>query len=203
MPTPGREPAPGRGGGGGRGPLPALPARIVAALQPPQFIEPAQPRPRRDGPGHGRRALTPSCSTSRPTSSATCWPATAGDPAQRGRHPPEPGPDRHRLHPEHRRRARSAPSPSARARAAPPPPVELVPRSLFNPNLSAAWFAAVTAVINNVTSLASCSPGRALIREQEHGHHRTSAGDAGHPLEIMLSSCGRWRWWCWWRRACR
>ena len=51
-----------------------------------------------------------------------------------------------------------------RYRAAAPQPVELVPRSLFNPNLSAAWFAAVTAVINNVTQLGILLTGAALIR---------------------------------------
>ena len=74
-----------------------------------------------------------------------------------------------------------------RYRAAAPQPVELVPRSLFNPNLSAAWFAAVTAVINNVTQLGILLTGAALIREREHGTIEHLLVMPVTPLEIMLS----------------
>ena len=74
-----------------------------------------------------------------------------------------------------------------RYRAAAPQPVELVPRSLFNPNLNAAWFAAVTAVINNVTQLGILLTGAALIREREHGTIEHLLVMPVTPLEIMLS----------------
>jgi ABC-2 type transport system permease protein len=90
-----------------------------------------------------------------------------------------------------------------RYRAAAPQPVELVPRSLFNPNLSAAWFAAVTAVINNVTQLGILLTGAALIREREHGTIEHLLVMPVTPSRSCSPSCGRWRWWCWWPRACR
>ncbi|MDX9700132.1 MAG: ABC transporter permease, partial [Rhodocyclaceae bacterium] len=66
-------------------------------------------------------------------------------------------------------------------------PVELVPRTLFNPNLNASWFAAVTAIINNVTMLGILLTGAALIREREHGTIEHLLVMPVTPLEIMLS----------------
>jgi ABC-2 type transport system permease protein len=74
-----------------------------------------------------------------------------------------------------------------RMRAPPVQPVELVPRALFNPNLDAAWFAAITAIINNVTMLGILLTGAALIREREHGTIEHLLVMPVTPLEIMLS----------------
>ena len=76
---------------------------------------------------------------------------------------------------------------AARYRAAAPAPVKLVPRSLFNPNLNASWFAAITALINNVTQLGILLTGAALIREREHGTIEHLLVMPVTPLEIMLS----------------
>jgi len=70
---------------------------------------------------------------------------------------------------------------------APPQPVALVPRAMFNPNLDAAWFAAITAIINNVTMLGILLTGAALIREREHGTIEHLLVMPVTPLEIMLS----------------
>ncbi len=74
-----------------------------------------------------------------------------------------------------------------RHRAAAAQPVELVPRALFNPNLDATWFAAVTAIINNITQLGILLTGAALIREREHGTIEHLLVMPVTPLEIMLS----------------
>ncbi len=74
-----------------------------------------------------------------------------------------------------------------RYRAAVPAPIELVTRTLFNPNLSNAWFAAVTAIINNVTMLGILLTGAALIREREHGTIEHLLVMPVTPLEIMVS----------------
>ncbi|AUN94113.1 ABC transporter permease [Pseudazoarcus pumilus] len=74
-----------------------------------------------------------------------------------------------------------------RLRAPPVQPVELVPRAMFNPNLEAAWFAAITAIINNVTMLGILLTGAALIREREHGTIEHLLVMPVTPLEIMLS----------------
>ncbi len=74
-----------------------------------------------------------------------------------------------------------------RHQAPAPQPVELVPRTLFNPNLNASWFAAVTAIINNVTMLGILLTGAALIREREHGTIEHLLVMPVTPLEIMLS----------------
>ena len=72
-------------------------------------------------------------------------------------------------------------------RAAAPAPVNLVPRTLFNPNLNQSWFAAITAIINNVTQLGILLTGAALIREREHGTIEHLLVMPVTPLEIMLS----------------
>ena len=74
-----------------------------------------------------------------------------------------------------------------RYRAPAPQPVELVPRSLFNPNLSQSWFAGVTAIINNVTMLGILLTGAALIREREHGTIEHLLVMPVTPAQIMLS----------------
>ena len=50
-----------------------------------------------------------------------------------------------------------------RMRAPAPQPVELVPRAMFNPNLEASWFAAINAIINNVTMLGITVAGSAVL----------------------------------------
>ena len=74
-----------------------------------------------------------------------------------------------------------------RYRATPAQPVELVPRAMFNPNLNQGWFAAVTAIINNITLLGIMLTGAALIREREHGTIEHLLVMPVTPLEIMLS----------------
>jgi ABC-2 type transport system permease protein len=56
-----------------------------------------------------------------------------------------------------------------RYRTVAPLPSELEPRTLFNPNLTQAWFTAVMELINNVTMLSIILAGAALVREWEHG----------------------------------
>jgi ABC-2 type transport system permease protein len=56
-----------------------------------------------------------------------------------------------------------------RYRTVAPLPSELEPRTLFNPNLTQAWFTAVMELINNVTMLSIILAGAALVREREHG----------------------------------
>lgn len=74
-----------------------------------------------------------------------------------------------------------------RMRTPAPQPVELVPRAMFNPNLEAAWFAAITAIINNVTMLGILLTGAALIREREHGTIEHLLAMPVTPFEIMTS----------------
>lgn len=51
----------------------------------------------------------------------------------------------------------------------PPQPVDLVVRVRFNPNLTGKWFGGVMEIINMVTILTVVLVGAALIREREHG----------------------------------
>ena len=74
-----------------------------------------------------------------------------------------------------------------RYRAAAAQPVDLVTRAMFNPNLNQSWFAAVTAIINNITMLGILLTGAALIREREHGTIEHLLVMPVTPLEIMLS----------------
>ena len=74
-----------------------------------------------------------------------------------------------------------------RYRAAPAQPVNLVTRAMFNPNLNQSWFAAVTAIINNITMLGILLTGAALIREREHGTIEHLLVMPVNPTEIMLS----------------
>lgn len=48
-------------------------------------------------------------------------------------------------------------------------PLHLVIRKEFNPNGEAAWFTAIVALINQITTLTVVLTGAALIREREHG----------------------------------
>ncbi|GAC1029627.1 ABC transporter permease [Pseudomonas sp. No.21] len=57
----------------------------------------------------------------------------------------------------------------ARYRGANAMPAELTVRTLFNPNLTQAWFGGVMEVINQITMLSIILTGAALIREREHG----------------------------------
>ncbi|HET8707801.1 MAG TPA: ABC transporter permease, partial [Pseudomonadales bacterium] len=66
-------------------------------------------------------------------------------------------------------------------------PVDLIPRTMFNPNLTESWFAAVTAIINNITMLGILLTGAALIREREHGTIEHLLVMPVTPLQIMLS----------------
>ena len=66
-------------------------------------------------------------------------------------------------------------------------PVQLIERAMFNPNLTESWFAAVTAIINNITLLGILLTGAALIREREHGTIEHLLVMPVTPLELMLS----------------
>lgn len=74
-----------------------------------------------------------------------------------------------------------------RYRAPASAPIEINTRVLFNPNLQASWFSAITAIINNVTMLGILLTGAALIRENEHGTIEHLLVMPVTPLEIMLS----------------
>ena len=74
-----------------------------------------------------------------------------------------------------------------RHRGAAPQPAQIVERAMFNPNLNESWFAAITAIINNVTQLGILLSGAALIREREHGTIEHLLVMPVTPLEIMLS----------------
>ena len=74
-----------------------------------------------------------------------------------------------------------------RGRQAATPQVELVTRAMFNPNLSASWFTAIASIINNITMLGILLTGAALIREREHGTLEHLLVMPVTPLEIMLS----------------
>jgi len=67
------------------------------------------------------------------------------------------------------------------------PRVDLTLRSRFNPDLNQTWFAAVMAVINNVTMLSIILAGTALIREREHGTIEHLLVMPVTPLQIMLA----------------
>ena len=70
---------------------------------------------------------------------------------------------------------------------APLPPVEIVVRSLFNPNLEASWFVGVMQIVNMITVLAIVLTGAALIREREHGTLDHLLVMPLTSLEIMLA----------------
>jgi len=49
------------------------------------------------------------------------------------------------------------------------PPVNLVERTMFNPNGVSAWFSSIVAIINQLSLLTIVLTGAAVIREREHG----------------------------------
>ncbi len=67
------------------------------------------------------------------------------------------------------------------------PTVDLALRARFNAGLNQTWFAAVMAVINNVTMLSIILAGTALIREREHGTVEHLLVMPVTPAEIMLA----------------
>ena len=142
------------------------PGRIVAALQPPQFLPPstsASPT----WTAAWTPAATPSCSTSRPNFQrdvlagrspalqlnidATRRMAQTGAAYIQNILADEVRAFVQRMRARRRSRSNS------------------LPRAMFNPNLEASWFAAINAIINNVTMLGILLTGAALIREREHG----------------------------------
>lgn len=67
------------------------------------------------------------------------------------------------------------------------PFVALALRVAFNPNLDAAWFLGVMALLNNITMLAVIVAGAAVIREREHGTLDHLLVMPLGPLEIALA----------------
>lgn len=72
-------------------------------------------------------------------------------------------------------------------RSDPKAPVDIEERVRFNPNLTRSWFAAVVAVIDNITMLAVLLTGAALIRERERGTVEHLLVMPVTPFEIMTS----------------
>jgi ABC-2 type transport system permease protein len=66
-------------------------------------------------------------------------------------------------------------------------PIDLVLRTLFNPNSESDRFTAIMEVVNNVTMLAIILAGAALIREREHGTIEHLLVMPVGPAEIMLA----------------
>lgn len=73
-----------------------------------------------------------------------------------------------------------------RYRAVTEPRVGLALRARFNPELNKSWFAAIMAIISEVTMLSIVLTGAALIREREHGTVEHLLVMPVTPLEIML-----------------
>ena len=163
-----------------------LSARIADAFYPPLLPAAEADHAGGNGRAHGRRAPTPSPSTSRRTSSATCWPgARQRSSSTSMRHgcrqaftgsgyiqtivTGEVQPIRSRAT-GRRRRCRSI---SRCGRA-------------FNPKLSKSWFGAVMQLINQITMLSIVLTGAALIREREHGTIEHLLVMPVTPFEIMI-----------------
>ncbi len=72
-------------------------------------------------------------------------------------------------------------------RGTPAAPVSLALRTRFNPNLTQAWFGALSELINLVTMLSIILTGAALIREREHGTIEHLLVMPVTPGEIMFS----------------
>jgi len=66
-------------------------------------------------------------------------------------------------------------------------PINLVIRARFNPNLTTAWFSAMTQVVNQITLLTVILTGAALIREREQGTVEHLLVMPVVPAEIMLA----------------
>lgn len=65
--------------------------------------------------------------------------------------------------------------------------INLVTRSLFNPNRQSPWFVSVMQVINNITLFSIFLTGAAFIREREHGTIEHLLVMPLEPAEIMLA----------------
>jgi ABC-2 type transport system permease protein len=66
-------------------------------------------------------------------------------------------------------------------------PLDLVVRTLFNPNRNTVWFSSVMQIINNITILSVLLTGAALIREREHGTIEHLLVMPVTPSEIMVA----------------
>jgi ABC-2 type transport system permease protein len=66
-------------------------------------------------------------------------------------------------------------------------PIDLVERTLFNPNRNTVWFSSVMQIINNITILSVLLTGAALIREREHGTIEHLLVMPVTPSEIMVA----------------
>jgi ABC-2 type transport system permease protein len=75
----------------------------------------------------------------------------------------------------------------SRAEGSPEAPVNLVTRTMFNPNVTTAWFTSVMGIINNITMLAIILAGAAIVREREHGTMDHLLVMPVTPLEIALA----------------
>jgi ABC-2 type transport system permease protein len=73
-----------------------------------------------------------------------------------------------------------------RYRSVPQLPVDLALRVRFNPALTQSWFGSLMEIINNVTMLSIVLAGAALIREREHGTVEHLLVMPVTPSEIML-----------------
>lgn len=74
-----------------------------------------------------------------------------------------------------------------RTDAKPEQPLRVVVRKEFNPNGEAAWFTAILALINQITTLTVVLTGAALIREREHGTIEHLLTLPLTPFEIAIS----------------
>ena len=66
-------------------------------------------------------------------------------------------------------------------------PINLVIRTLFNPNLHTQWFQGIMAIIQHVTLLVLVLVGAALLREREHGTVEHLLVMPVRPTEIMIA----------------
>jgi len=66
-------------------------------------------------------------------------------------------------------------------------PINMVARTMFNPNLRSEWFNATMAVVQHITMLGIVLVGAALIREREHGTVEHLLVMPVRPAEIMLA----------------
>jgi ABC-2 type transport system permease protein len=66
-------------------------------------------------------------------------------------------------------------------------PIDVVVRTMFNPNLKSEWFNAIMGLIQHINMLCIVLTGAALIREREHGTVEHLLVMPVRPAEIMLS----------------
>ncbi|WP_145145847.1 ABC transporter permease [Roseomonas gilardii] len=69
-------------------------------------------------------------------------------------------------------------------------PLDLVIRTLFNPNSQPEWFTSVMQVVNSTLILSIILPGAALLREREHGTLEHLLAMPVGPLEILFAKIG-------------